>query len=359
VKARRRPPVEAPPREPDAERSFRGTIVFIALAHVALVLVLFALGRLNKLPKADQIMWLDEGVSGTPGSSSEGGAPEPAVEERRVLESRPEPVVEAPPPPKPVELPAPSEIVLPHATPPPATPPPTPKPTPKATPKPTPVATPKPATPKPVTPKPVTPKPTPKATPNSTPAVSPTPKPATSPKASPAKPAADSSPKAAASPGTSTSSKAGSSPKSNATGKGGAGDATTAGKGTGAKGTGGTGIAGIGKGAGTSGNGPGASGGASQFGWYYTMIHERFNGEWQQPTSIVRSSQKFVTKLKIRVAKDGHILKREIVNSSGNTIMDASVLEAAQRVNQIDALPAGLGGEYFDVAIDFALDQGE
>jgi TonB family protein len=90
------------------------------------------------------------------------------------------------------------------------------------------------------------------------------------------------------------------------------------------------------------------------------MIHERFNGEWQQPTSIVRSSQKFVTKLKIRVAKDGHILQREVVNSSGNRIMDDSVLEAANRVNQIDALPTGLGnGEYFDVAIDFALDQGQ
>ncbi len=354
MKARRRLPVAAPPREPDAPPSFVGTLVVIGLAHVALVLVLFALGRLHKLPQADQIMWLDEGVSGTPGSSSE-AAPATAVEQGGVLESRPEPVVETPPPPKPVELPAPSEIVLPHATPPPATPPPaTPKPTPKATPKPTPVATPKPATPRPITPKP-----TPKATPNSTPATSPTPKPATSPKASPAKAAADSSPKASASPSASTPPKAGSSPKSTTTGKTGAGDASTSGKSAGAKGSGGTGTTGLGKGAGTNGNGPGASGGASQFGWYYSMIKDRFNGEWQQPTSIVRSTQKFVTKLKIRVGKDGHILKREIINPSGNGIMDASVLEAAQRVTQIDALPAGLGGEYFDVAIDFALDQGE
>jgi TonB family protein len=89
------------------------------------------------------------------------------------------------------------------------------------------------------------------------------------------------------------------------------------------------------------------------------MIHERFTGEWQQPTSIVRSSQKFVTKIRIRVARDGRILKREIVNPSGNNIMDQSVLQAAERVNQIDALPAGLGTDFFDVAIDFELDQNQ
>ena len=88
------------------------------------------------------------------------------------------------------------------------------------------------------------------------------------------------------------------------------------------------------------------------------MIHERFFGVWQQPTSIVRSSQKFVTRLKIRIGKDGTILKREISAPSGNSIMDQSVMEAAERVTQIDALPSGLGGEFFEIAIDFNLDQG-
>ena len=90
------------------------------------------------------------------------------------------------------------------------------------------------------------------------------------------------------------------------------------------------------------------------------MIHDRFHGIWLQPTSIVRSSADFVTRLKLRIGKDGTILSREIVNPSGNTVMDESVMAAAQKVSQIDALPAGLGnGEYFDVSIDFKLDQGE
>ena len=37
------------------------------------------------------------------------------------------------------------------------------------------------------------------------------------------------------------------------------------------------------------------------------MLHDRFHNRWEQPTSIVRASQDFVTTLKIRIAKDGSI----------------------------------------------------
>jgi TonB family protein len=86
------------------------------------------------------------------------------------------------------------------------------------------------------------------------------------------------------------------------------------------------------------------------------MIQDRFKATWQQPTSIVRSSQDFVTKLKIRIGRDGTILNREIAVPSGNTVMDESVLAAARQVTQIDALPAGLNAP-FEIAIDFKLDQ--
>ncbi len=115
---------------------------------------------------------------------------------------------------------------------------------------------------------------------------------------------------------------------------------------------------GPGKGKGASGSGRGVAG-VSQFGWYNEMIHDRFLGAWEQPTSIVRSSQKFVSRLKIRIARDGTVLDRTIAISSGNTVMDESVLTAAQKVRQIDPLPSGLGGETYEVAIDFKLDQGE
>lgn len=72
----------------------------------------------------------------------------------------------------------------------------------------------------------------------------------------------------------------------------------------------------------------------------------------------MRSSANFVTRLKLRIGKDGTILSREISTASGNTVMDESVMTAAEKVSQIDALPGGLGnGEYYDVSVDFKLDQ--
>jgi len=112
-----------------------------------------------------------------------------------------------------------------------------------------------------------------------------------------------------------------------------------------------------------NGKGPGKSGsgsGASEFGWYFSMIHDRFHSRWDQPTNISRGGQDIVTTLKIRIGKDGTIQNREIVHSSGDTTMDQSVMTAAERVQQIDPLPAGLGsGDSFEINIAFKLDQGQ
>ena len=89
------------------------------------------------------------------------------------------------------------------------------------------------------------------------------------------------------------------------------------------------------------------------------MLHDRFHARWEQPTSIVRSDQDFLTTLKLRINKDGTVTGREIVNSSGNAVMDESVLGAAKKVTAVDPLPAGLGGETFEVNIVFKLDQGQ
>ena len=90
------------------------------------------------------------------------------------------------------------------------------------------------------------------------------------------------------------------------------------------------------------------------------MIHDRFHSRWDQPTNIARGGQDIVTTLKIRIGKDGTIQNREIVHSSGDTTMDQSVMTAAERVQQIDPLPAGLGnGDFFEVNVAFKLDQGQ
>jgi TonB family protein len=312
------------------DRSFRRNFFTIAALHVAAVVGIYLFGSWHKKP-AEQIVWLEGGSigGGEPGTGEPAAAapepappPEPEPEPTPVVAKPPEPL---PPPP---EQQTPSELVTPKATPEPSTPKP-------STPKP---ETPKPATPKPETPKPATPKPT---TPKRTPTPKPKPKPST-PKPKPSD-GDESTPKPKASPGE--------------TAKGTPAAAKTNGTASGNKpgATGGNGPgAGNGRGPGKMGNGTGAS----EFGWYFAMLHDRFHARWDQPTSIVRAGQDFVTTLKLRIAKDGTILSHEIVKSSGDTTMDQSVMTAADRVQQIEPLPAGLTtGDVFEVNVAFKLDQ--
>jgi protein TonB len=93
------------------------------------------------------------------------------------------------------------------------------------------------------------------------------------------------------------------------------------------------------------------SGDLSQFSWYKDMIHDRFYSRWAQPVGL---GQDVVATLKLRINNDGTISNREIMRSSGNPQMDESVLRAAQKLEQIDPLPKGLGnGEFFDVNVNF------
>lgn len=326
-----------------SDRTFRRNFFVIATLHVAFVVGLYLFGSWTKKP-VEQVMWMEGGSIGggdaaLPGETAAAAAPPPPPQpepEPVPVESKPE-LITPPPPPEPAP---PSEIVTPKATPEPATP--TPKP---STPKP---ETPKPATPTP-TPKPATPKPTPKATPKPTPKVTPKPKPKTTPKPTPkatpkptddgagdSKPAPSSDEKPKDTPGASKTTGTSSTTKPGASGGNGPGT-------------------GNGKGPGKAGNGVGAS----EFGWYFSMLHDRFHARWDQPTSIARGGQDIVTTLKLRIAKDGRILSHEIVHSSGDITMDQSVMTAADRVQQIDPFPAGLTtGDVFEVNVAFKLDQG-
>lgn len=322
------------------DRTFGRNFFLIALLHGAVVIGVYLFSSWHRKPP-EQIVWMEDGSVGGGEAGANDPAPTPASHstpepepEPTPVETKPEPT---PPPPPPVpDKTTPSELVTAKATPEPVTPKPTtPKPeTPKpATPKP---ETPKPETPKPTTPKPATPKPTPKATPK--------PKPAT-PRPTPAE-GGDATPGPKATPGDKPKSTPGT---AKATSPGSTNSART-----GATGGNGPG-SGNGKGPGKIGNGSGTS----EFGWYFAMLHDRFHARWDQPTSIVRNGQDFTTTLKLRIGKDGTILAHEIVNSSGDATMDQSVMAAADRVRQIDPLPAGLAtGDVFEVNVAFKLDQG-
>lgn len=95
---------------------------------------------------------------------------------------------------------------------------------------------------------------------------------------------------------------------------------------------------------------------ASEFSWYGTMLHDRFNKAWEQPKSVVATGAKMSTIVKIRIEKDGRVSKFTIVKPSGNVVVDESVAAISQRVTQVDPLPEGLTQKsYYEVKIDFEL----
>ena len=305
----------ATPESVNDRRDFRRTLGIVSGIHLFILVVFFVAAKFQRRSKVEQIVWLDGGMLGGGGIASAATVdttpPPPTIPEPEP-EPDPEPERVAPPPPVPAEL------TVPKATPSPETPKPaTPKP---ATPKP---ATPKPATPKPVaTAKPATPKPKPKTTPK------PQPSPAqakATPDAEQAKPAetkdgsADATPK----PGTPSANR-GSAPGA---------------------------AAGEGKGKGTTGKGPGA-GPPSDFGEYAGHLRDKYYAVWIPPS--VPDAQSLVVTLKIRVKRDGTVLGQELVKSSGNSLMDGSVMAAAQQVTTIPPLPDGFGrGDVVDIPINF------
>ena len=100
----------------------------------------------------------------------------------------------------------------------------------------------------------------------------------------------------------------------------------------------------------------GGAGSASEFGWYGSMLHDRFYSEWIQPTTVISSGTKLSALVKIRIEKDGHVSDFEIIKPSGNVVIDESVAATAKRVTQVDPLPDGIGsGGHYDVRINFEL----
>jgi TonB family protein len=112
------------------------------------------------------------------------------------------------------------------------------------------------------------------------------------------------------------------------------------------------------KGAGEEESGSTGAGGAtraSEFSWYGKMLHDRFYSSWIQPTTSVAVGAKMSALVRIRIEKDGRVSNFTIVRPSGNVVVDESVAAVAKRVTQVDPLPKGLGGAYYEVNINFEL----
>jgi outer membrane biosynthesis protein TonB len=95
---------------------------------------------------------------------------------------------------------------------------------------------------------------------------------------------------------------------------------------------------------------------ASEFGWYGNMLHDRFYSAWIQPTTTVASGTKISTLVKVRIEKDGHVSKFEIIKPSENVVVNESVAAIAKRVTEVDSPPTGLAqGDHYEIKINFEL----
>lgn len=324
---------------------FWRNVTIIAVVHIALLVVLIRWSRAPQKSITRDITWMnagagDEGATITaPAGVSSAGVSEPTPEDEPVKPT-PEPskeeIVEEE---KTILTSVPSDIQLPTPTPTPtatATPTATSTPTPSATPKPTPKLTPKP-----------TPKPKPSPTPKKKKIIAKaTPKPS----ATPEKKAKDEEEEETAEvKRKKTIAKAALAKNENDTKEDESGDSSDkpVKKATAAQ-SGKKGGSGENRGEGSG------SGGASEFGWYGNMLHDRFYSEWIQPTTVVASGAKISALVRIRIEKDGNISEFKITRPSGNVVFDESIEAVAKRVTQVDSLPAGLGdGDHYDVNINF------
>src|SRR5438874_4292186 len=295
---------------------FWRNVILIALAHIALLAGLIRWGLHGKRPSnAQSIVWIGGAENG--GGETKSAAPSLV----KVLAARAEPTPlksDEPDDEKPLLTAAKSEIQLP-----------TPKPAATSMPIHKPTASPTPkvkATPE------QTPKPTPKPTPKKTVLAKASPKPSPKVKPIPAK----SGENAEQSDTNAEKKKI----AINATGKDGSSSQTSSGKTNSA----------------VKGGHAGGGSSASEFGWYGNMLHDRFYSAWIQPTTNITSGSKISTLVKVRIEKDGRVSNFEIIKPSENVVVNESVAAIAQRVTQVDPLPAGFGnGDHYDVKINFEL----
>jgi TonB family protein len=94
---------------------------------------------------------------------------------------------------------------------------------------------------------------------------------------------------------------------------------------------------------------------AAKVNWYLNMLHDRFYSGWVEPASLLQNGESLVTTIKIRIEKDGHISNVTLEKSSGNPIMDESVMMAAKRIQHVDPLPESIKDSFYDVPIDIEL----
>jgi TonB family protein len=343
-------------RRQDEDGGFKKTFLIIAIVHLVLLGGLLLATLFRSKPSNDSVVWMTPGSFGgdstamqSPATSSREPAPPPSEEptplspQKMDQREEPAPSPPEPTPPRPTPPPAVEESELPISTPKPTltpTPTPTPRPTPTPAAKPSPKPTPKPA-----------PKPTPKPSPS--PARSPTPKSSPKPEVSSKekekdKPRTDASPTPKTSPAKSESKEK---PGPSASDAQQAQENESKGKRTHDQISGGPSSWRSGSGSERD-NGEAAGAGDSALSAYVGILTNRFQAAWNQPTSEMALGKTLEVTVKLKVEPDGTVTEFDIVEGSGNTVVDDSVREAGKKIAR---LPPPPNGQAFSAPVHFEL----
>ena len=83
------------------------------------------------------------------------------------------------------------------------------------------------------------------------------------------------------------------------------------------------------------------------------MVRQAMYRAWNQPTDIGIAG--LVTKVELTFSSDGAITASRMIASSGNRIMDASVMQAVQSVRRVAGLPASYLSSHRRIPVSFEL----
>jgi TonB family protein len=85
---------------------------------------------------------------------------------------------------------------------------------------------------------------------------------------------------------------------------------------------------------------------------YGAILQARFDAAWDQPTSEMMLGKQLNVTVKIKIEADGTVTAFEIVEGSGNEVVDDSVRAAGAKLHK---LPPPPNGEAFSAPVRFQL----
>lgn len=91
--------------------------------------------------------------------------------------------------------------------------------------------------------------------------------------------------------------------------------------------------------------------------WYFALVRQTMYDHWSQPGELAGAAG-LMTRVLFRIHRDGSISRISMVRSSGNKVMDDSVMAAVNSVKKLKELPSTYRDAHYDATVDFELTAG-